>query len=93
MAQESYTQPPPSGGGANVRLINVTTLVNGVPTTVSMQVIALADESGNVIRDFANYNLQIAMLTELRAIRRILASQSGGFDVVGEGPAIGSIQQ
>jgi hypothetical protein len=78
---------------APVRTIAVTTLIAGTPTTVQMQVVAVADEGGNVIRDFANYNLQLAMLTELRAIRSLLSRQSGGFDVIPDLPFVVGQQQ
>jgi hypothetical protein len=90
---ESQIIHTPDSTGAGVRTISVTTLINGVPTTVQMQVMALADESGNVIRDFASYNLQLAQLAELRAIRRILATVNNIFDTVQDGTAVGIQQQ
>lgn len=90
---ESQVVHTPDSTGAGVRTISAVTLINGIPTTVQMQVMALADESGNVIRDFASYNLQIAQLAELRAIRKLLAQAQGVFDPIPEGPAFGVQQQ
>lgn len=56
-------------GTAPVRTITVTTYIDGVPTAVNMQVLAIADEAGNVIDDFASYRLQVEQAAELRAIR------------------------
>lgn len=76
----------PDSTGAGIRTISVTTLIDGVPTEVQMQVIAIADEAGNVIKDFATYNLQLAQLAELRGIRRLTAMRLGAFDPVADGP-------
>jgi len=86
MGQESQVIHAPDSTGAGVRTISVITLISGVPTTVQMQVVAIADEAGNVIRDFASYNMQLAMLSELRALRRAQSLQSGAFDPVPESP-------
>lgn len=68
--QESgYELQTEGESGKLVRTIQVTTLVNGVLTTVDMQVMAIADAQGNVIKDFIDYNWQQQMLRELQRIR------------------------
>jgi hypothetical protein len=64
-------------GTEPVRIVKVTTLVNGVPTTVDMQVLAIADEQGNIINRFADYSLQQQMVNELRALRLSLEQWLG----------------
>jgi hypothetical protein len=54
------------------RTIVATVLVNGVPTPVRMEVVALSDSN-----DIASSANQIAMLKELRAIRVLLAKYLG----------------
>jgi hypothetical protein len=78
---EGYVQLPPSGTGQGVRELLVTIIEpsTGAPTTVGMQVVALADKDGRAIDlggDVAN-NLRRAMLRELRAIRSLLSQQVG----------------
>lgn len=80
MGTEAAVQIPPDSTGKKVRTIEATTLINGVPAVVEIQVLALADAAGNVIDDFANYKFQVAMLSELRAIRGLIARQQGAFD-------------
>ena len=71
--QASYSDP----AGKKVRVLEVTTTINGVATTVEMQVISIADKAGNVIDDFAGYRFQVAMLAELQQIRALLGVAYG----------------
>jgi hypothetical protein len=84
MTTENQITHAPDSTGKSVRTLEITTLVNGVPTTVQMQVIAIADEGGNVIRDFANYNLQLMQIAEARALRRTQSIRLGAFDPIPE---------
>lgn len=86
MGTESSVVHTPDSTGKAVRTIEVTTLIAGVPTVVEMQVVSIADEGGNIIKDFASYNLQLAQLAELRSIRRLHSLQLGAFDPIPEGP-------
>ncbi|HLA65017.1 MAG TPA: hypothetical protein VK600_00380 [Candidatus Saccharimonadales bacterium] len=43
MADEGQIQLPPDSTGKGVRVLAVTTLINGTPTTVQMQVLTIAD--------------------------------------------------
>lgn len=81
---ESQVIHTPDSTGAGIRTISVTTIINGTPTTVQMQVMQIADENGTIISDFASYNIMLAQLAELRAIRQLLAMQSGGLDLIPE---------
>jgi hypothetical protein len=58
----------PISNGNAVRVLRVTTLVDGAPLTVEMPVIALADANGKLLTPLTDDTLQ-AMLLELRAIR------------------------
>ena len=57
---------PVSNGNA-VRVLRVTTLVDGVATAVEMPVIAVADANGQLLQ--IAENIDRSMLLELRAIR------------------------
>lgn len=85
---ESQIIHTPNSTGPGVRTVAVTTLIDGVPTVVQMQVLCIADEGGNIICDFASYNMQVAMLTELRAIRRLDAMRIGIFEATPEWPVV-----
>ena len=74
---ESYAAIPPNSTGPQVRTIQVTTVVEGVPLTVDMQVIAIADEKGNVIREFMDYNWQRRMIDEMVALRQVVCDRLG----------------
>jgi hypothetical protein len=65
------------GSGKNVRTIELTTLINGVVTTVEMQVLAIADGQGNIIDDFAGYRFQLAIIHELKEIKELLGRAYG----------------
>jgi hypothetical protein len=67
---DAYVQVAPDSSGKKVRTIEVTTYINGVETTVEMQVLALADDRGNVINDFMDYAWKSEVLDELKRIRR-----------------------
>lgn len=62
----------PDSSGKNVRTLQLTTLVDGVETTTQMQVIAVADAAGNILRSFADERFEEELLGELRAIRVLL---------------------
>lgn len=74
---ESYAAIPPNSTGPQVRTIQVTTFVDGVPLTVDMQVIAIADGQGNVIDQFVDYNFQRRVIEELSKIRELLGNWLG----------------
>jgi hypothetical protein len=91
---ESQIIHTPDSSGAGVRTVSVVTMINGTPTTVQMQVVSIADEAGNIVRDFANYNMQLEMLQELRAIKRLIAQRYGMFEPgIGGDPQIIANQQ
>jgi hypothetical protein len=58
----------PMSNGNAVRVLRVTTLVDGAPLTVEMPVIALADANGKLL-PLTDERRSQAMLLELRAIR------------------------
>ena len=57
-----------AGTTQQVRNINATVLINGVPTPVLMQVISIADQYGNPVSydEQVLYPLHIQLLTDLR---------------------------
>ena len=59
--------------GGGVRTLTVTVMVNGVPTPVLMQVVAIADAAGTVQGDLATEETLHGIFDELRAIRDLLA--------------------
>jgi hypothetical protein len=63
--------------GGPARTIIATVMIGGVPTPVQMQVVTLADGNGNVIDDFAQYENDIQIVSELREIRKLLAMFMG----------------
>lgn len=63
--------------GGGIRTITATVMVNGVPTQVQMQVVAIADPAGVLIDDFATYNIQMQTLATLRRIEQLLSFQNG----------------
>lgn len=70
---EQVIQIFPDSTGKPVRLLQVTTLVNGVEQTAYMQVVAIADARGNVLLDFQDQQFQDQLLEELAQIRVLLA--------------------
>jgi hypothetical protein len=46
---ESYVQVATDGAGKSVRNLRMSTIVDGVETTVYMQVVSIADENGRVL--------------------------------------------
>jgi len=74
---ESYAAIPPNSTGPQVRTIQVTTYVDGVPLTVDMQGVAIADGDGNVIDQFMDYNWQRRVIDELAALRQMLSERLG----------------
>ena len=67
--QEAPYSPQSSGGGPQFHVVQVTMMVNGVPTVISMEVIGLADADGNPLSLVSQEAWQQAVLDELRAIR------------------------
>jgi hypothetical protein len=74
---ESQVQVQPDSSGKKVRTIEVTTILSGVATVVEMQVLAIADENGNTINEFIDYKWQLAVLNELKKIRRAVDKLNG----------------
>jgi hypothetical protein len=66
---EGFVELPPDSTGKSVRTLQVTTLINNVPTVVYMEVMAVSDANGNVIVDMATGNQMDRILAELRRIR------------------------
>ena len=60
----------PSAGSANVRTLQITALIGGEPAIVQLQVMSIADESGNIVGAFSDHLLLRELLEELRAVRR-----------------------
>ena len=52
-------------GGQQVRNLLVTTLINNIPTQVLMQVIALADQDGNLLK-VSSRDAQLDVLMDIR---------------------------
>ena len=52
-------------GGQQVRNLLVTTLINNIPTQVLMQVIALADQEGNLLK-LAPWDAPLEILMDIR---------------------------
>jgi len=69
MAVETPFSPVP-GSGPQFHVIQATMLVNGVPTPVSIEAIALADEFGNLVLSSSEDGpWKQALLDEMRALR------------------------
>jgi acyl-coenzyme A synthetase/AMP-(fatty) acid ligase len=75
---ESQVQVQPDSSGKKVRTIEVTTYINGVPTVVEMQVVAIADELGNPISLAPAEETQDALLFEARLQTEILIAVAEG---------------
>jgi len=73
MTQESQAQLNPDGVGKKVRTIEVQTMLAGVPTIVECQVVALTGPDGEILADLATQATQLAIIEELRALRRLLS--------------------
>lgn len=71
-ALEQQVQIFPDSTGKKVRTLQVTTLVDGVETTAHMQVVAISDASGNVLRHFGDEHFNEQLLEELHALRQLL---------------------
>jgi hypothetical protein len=67
--QELFVELPVDSTGKSVRTLQVTTLINNVPTVVNMEVMSVADADGNIILDIMTKTLQQQILDELRRIR------------------------
>lgn len=75
---EDYAQIQPDSTGALVRTVRVTTLVDGVPTEVEMQVVGIADAEGRPVAFPGDAEWRDEVLAELRAIRLGMEHQCGG---------------
>jgi hypothetical protein len=75
----------PDGAGKKARTIEVVTVIDGVETTVQMQVLAIADGAGNVIDSFSDYTLQKQMVREIQLLRSVIERWLGtaSFDAPG----------
>jgi hypothetical protein len=69
--------------GGGVRTVLATVLIGGVPTTVQMQVVSLADESGRLIdlRDLSALARLDELCSTLRRCETILAHVAGLPDI------------
>lgn len=69
MIGDSAIQLPPDGTGKSVYTVELTKIINGVPTTVEMEVAAIADSTGSITDDFRQTRRreEIAMLAQLDA--------------------------
>lgn len=77
LLNENEVQINPDGTGKQIRNLLVTTLINGVPTQVYMQVLAISDSDGNLI-DFSRMEaFQRETIRELKAIKTILMTAFG----------------
>jgi hypothetical protein len=78
MADEAYVAVSDARAVTqNVRNITVQALQpDGTTVKVLMQVMSLADENGNVIDEFIDYNYQKEVLDKLISIERMLAKMS-----------------
>lgn len=75
LQQDTISNVP--GIGSGVRTIIAVVPVNGAPTPVAIQVVALTDADGRVL-DFAQANYyQLAMLQELRMLNQLLSTMLG----------------
>jgi hypothetical protein len=70
VVNEAFVQVAPDSTGAKIRNIRITTLVDGVPTAVLMQAVAVSDQDGNVLGDGAEWREQV--LEQLIGIREAL---------------------
>lgn len=75
--KEQQVQIQPDSTGKGVRTIEVVAFIQGVPTTVQMQVMSIADAAGNIIDNFVDYNWQRKVIEELMAIREQLCFRNG----------------
>ncbi len=74
---EAPYSPAASGTGPPFHVVNVTAMVNGVPTVIGMEAISLSDEFGNLITSFQDYNWQRRVIEELAGIREQLCLRNG----------------
>lgn len=75
---ESSYSPQSSGGGPPFRVLQMQTMIGGVPTTVDVEGIVLVDADGRVVFKPGDSSEHLAqILAELRAIKMQLASLTG----------------
>ena len=72
---ENVIQVAPDSTGQKLRNLKVTYLdpATGLQVTANMEVVVVADSFGNIIDEFVDRGWQHEVLTELRAIRILLA--------------------
>ena len=71
LQQDALTTAP-----MGVRTVVVTTMINGVPTPVQMQVVSIADSNG-VLLEQQSFHVDRKILEELQQIRRMLCQLLG----------------
>jgi len=74
--------------GPQVRTQQLYVLDGSTLVPVQMQVVQIADDQGTIIADFTAYNVQIAVLAELRRIRQLLAARNGTLELIDEDPSM-----
>lgn len=78
MPIEASYAPQTSGGGPPFRVVQMQTIINGVPTTVDVEGIVLVDGDGRIVfKPGDSDQLLNAILTELRALRQQIAPMFG----------------
>lgn len=78
MAVESFVQVAPDSVGKRIRNVQADVVQpDGTLATVQMQVVALADERGQLVGEPVDREWQAAVLGQLRAIRRGLEALTG----------------
>lgn len=80
MGQEGQVQLQPDSTGKGVRTLEVTTYINGVATTVEMQVVALADEQGRPLSLTSQKETLELLYAESRLQTEILLRMLAGID-------------
>ena len=85
MADETVV--PIQGQIAGSRTITVTTFVDGVPTPVQMQVVALSDANGIIIDPSPDRMWQRELLAEMRILRQLVAQFLGVYSPAPEDDA------
>ncbi len=76
-AEGSYS-PQSAGGGPPFRVVQMQTIIAGVPTTVDVEGVVLVDADGRVVFKPGDSSEHLAqILAELRAIKLQLAGLTG----------------
>jgi hypothetical protein len=83
MATESDVQLLSGGSGPLIRTLTVTTILNGEPTSVQMEVTAISDPNGNVIFPPVDRQDEILIvLKEIRTLLSLLAMNEGAIEEI-----------